>query len=243
MLMHLKTITINSSRFPRRDIYPFNVKAICNTGTVDIETGITFFAGENGSGKSSLLKAITRSADIYIWKEYGKTRFEYNPYEEELFRYVGIEWSDGRKPGAYFSAESYEHLATIIDDWASCDPALLGYFGGKSLITQSHGESFMSFFRSRYKIEGVYFLDEPETALSPKRQIEFLRLLVEMSRDGHAQFIIATHSPILLSCPGSRIISFDGDSLMPIAYEETDYYRIYRDFLTDREKYLDSLTE
>jgi predicted ATPase len=99
----------------------------------------------------------------------------------------------------------------------------------------------MSFFKSRYKIEGVYFLDEPETALSPKRQIEFLRLLTLMRADGHAQFVIATHSPILLSCPGAKIISFDGEKLEPIHYEETDYYRIYRDFLLDREKYLKDL--
>jgi predicted ATPase len=89
----------------------------------------------------------------------------------------------------------------------------------------------MSFFRSRYHIEGVYFLDEPETALSPRRQIEFLRLLEALGRDGHAQFIIATHSPILLSCPEVAIISFDGTALAGIAYEETDYYLIYRDFM------------
>ena len=188
------------------------------------------------------MKAITKRCGIYIWKEYGKTRFDYNPYEEELYRYIDIDWADGKKPGAYFSAESYEHLATIIDDWASCDPGLLDYFGGKSLITQSHGESFMSFFKSRYKIEGVYFLDEPETALSPKRQIEFLRLLTQMSADGHAQFIIATHSPILLSCPGARIISFDGEHLEPIPYEETDYYRIYRDSSLTGKRILKTLT-
>ena len=236
--MHITKVKINSGQFPRKDLYPFNVKALNNTETIGLDTGITFFCGENGSGKSSLLKAITRSCGIYIWKEYGKTRFENNPYEEELYRYLDIEWANGKKPGAYFSAESYEHLSTIIDDWASCDPGLLDYFGGKSLITQSHGESFMSFFKSRYKIEGIYFLDEPETALSPRWQIEFLRRLTMMSSDGHAQFVIATHSPILLSCPGAKIISFDGESLEPISYEETDYYMIYRGFLLDREKYL-----
>lgn len=227
--------------YPVKHIYPFNLDVFRKTPSLELDTKITFFCGENGSGKSTLLKALTKRCGIYIWKEYGKTRFDYNPYEEELYRYIDIEWADGKKPGAYFSAESYEHLATIIDDWASCDPGLLDYFGGRSLITQSHGESFMSFFKSRYKIEGVYFLDEPETALSPKRQIEFLKLLTRMSADGHAQFIIATHSPILLSCPGAKIISFDGERLEPIPYEETDYYRIYRDFLLDRETYLKDL--
>jgi predicted ATPase len=226
-----------------KDIYPFSLDVFHKSHGLGFDTKITFFCGENGSGKSTLLKALTKCCGIYIWKEYGKTRFDYNPYEEELYRYIDIEWTNGKKPGAYFSAESYEHLATIIDDWASCDPGLLDYFGGKSLITQSHGESFMSFFKSRYKIEGIYFLDEPETALSPRRQIEFLRLLTEMSSDGHAQFVIATHSPILLSCPGAKIISFDGEYLEPISYEETDYYRIYRGFLLDRKKYLGGLDE
>ncbi len=236
--MHLKKLTFRPLDYPQKDVYPFNLDVFKKSRSLTFDTKITFFCGENGSGKSTLLKAITKCCGIYIWKEYGKTRFDYNPYEEELYRYIDVVWADGKKPGAYFSAESYEHLATIIDDWASCDPGLLDYFGGKSLITQSHGESFMSFFKSRYKIEGVYFLDEPETALSPQRQIEFLRLLTEMSSDGHAQFIIATHSPILLSCPGARIISFDREHLEPISYEETDYYRIYRGFLLDREKYL-----
>jgi predicted ATPase len=241
MFMHISKVRINSGQFPRRDLYPFNVKALSNTSSIGLDTSITFFCGENGSGKSTLMKAITRCCGIYIWREYGKTRFDFNPYEEELYRYIDIEWASGKKPGAYFSAESYEHLATIIDDWASSDPGLLEYFGGRSLITQSHGESFMSFFKSRYKIEGIYFLDEPETALSPRRQIEFLRLLTEMSSDGHAQFVISTHSPILLSCPGAKIISFDGEQLEPISYEETDYYRIYRGFLLDRKKYLSGL--
>ncbi|HEY9160344.1 MAG TPA: AAA family ATPase [Desulfomonilia bacterium] len=239
--MHLKKLTLRPQDYPVKDIYPFNLDVFKMSPALEFDTKITFFCGENGSGKSTLLKAVTKRCGIYIWKEYGKTRFDYNPYEDELYRYIDIEWADGKKPGAYFSAESYEHLATIIDDWASCDPDLLDYFGGKSLITQSHGESFMSFFKSRYRIEGVYFLDEPETALSPKRQIEFLRLLTLMSADGHAQFVIATHSPILLSCPGAKIISFDGEKLEPIHYEETDYYRIYRDFLLDREKYLKDL--
>jgi len=239
--MHLKKLTLRPQDYPVKDIYPFNLDVFKSSPALEFDTKITFFCGENGSGKSTLLKAVTKRCGIYIWKEYGKTRFDYNPYEDELYRYIDIEWADGKKPGAYFSAESYEHLATIIDDWASCAPGLLDYFGGKSLITQSHGESFMSFFKSRYKIEGVYFLDEPETALSPKRQIEFLRLLTLMSADGHAQFVIATHSPILLSCPGAKIISFDGEKLEPIHYEETDYYRIYRDFLLDREKYLKDL--
>jgi predicted ATPase len=99
----------------------------------------------------------------------------------------------------------------------------------------------MSFFRSRYQIKGLYLLDEPETALSPKSQIELLALLDKMSIDGHARFIIATHSPILLACPSATIYSFDHPSVEPVNYEETDTYRLYKSFLTDRNKYLRGL--
>jgi predicted ATPase len=118
------------------------------------------------------------------------------------------------------------------------DPEMLKYFGGESLVTQSHGQSILSLFRARYKIKGLYFLDEPETALSPKSQLELLSILKEMSEAGHAQFIIATHSPLLLACPGAHIYSFDHIPIKRIGYEETDHYRIYKDFLEDRNKYV-----
>ena len=118
------------------------------------------------------------------------------------------------------------------------DPGLLEYFGGKSLISQSHGQSLMAFFKSRLKIKGLYILDEPETALSPKSQLTLLSLLKEASLTGQAQFIIATHSPILLACPGAQIMTFDEIPVRRIAYEDTDHYRIYRDFMADPQKFL-----
>jgi predicted ATPase len=118
------------------------------------------------------------------------------------------------------------------------DPGLLNYLGGESFMSKSHGQSLMAFFRSRFKIKGIYFLDEPETALSPKSQLELLKLLAETSRSGHAQFVIATHSPILLACPGARILNFDVSPVKPIDYERTGHYRIYRDFMADPKKYM-----
>jgi predicted ATPase len=118
-----------------------------------------------------------------------------------------------------------------LDEWAATDAGQLEYFGGKSLLTQSHGQSIMSFFRARYAIKGLYLLDEPETALSPRTQLTLLDLLEKMSAAGHAQFVIATHSPILLSCPGATIYSFDSVPIAPIRYRETDHYKIYKDFM------------
>jgi len=238
--MHISDITLHPALYPRDDVYPFNLDILRNSLMLPFRSAITFFIGDNGTGKSTLLRAITRRCGIHIWSESDRTRLNYNPFEDDLYRYIDVAWKDGPKPGTYFAAETFQHMAQIIDEWASVDPNLLTYFGGKSLVAQSHGESFMSFFRSRYRIEGIYFLDEPETALSPRRQIEFLRLLEELGRDGHAQFIIATHSPILLSCPEATIVSFDGHTLGTIAYEETDYFLIYRDFLLNREGLADA---
>ncbi|MFZ5564583.1 MAG: AAA family ATPase, partial [Thermodesulfobacteriota bacterium] len=124
------------------------------------------------------------------------------------------------------------------DAWAAADPGQLKYFGGKSLLTQSHGQSMMSYFRALYKVKGLYLLDEPETALSPKSQLELLKIIGENSRAGHAQFIMATHSPILLACDGAVIYSFDQAPVQIIPYEETGHYRLYRDFLADRKKFI-----
>jgi predicted ATPase len=228
--MHLKSLIFRPERFPDFTNYPFSLPILRNTGRIDFPAAVTFFAGENGSGKSTLLKAVAKKCGIHIWAEESWSRAHYNPYEETLHLFMDISWANGPKPGAFFSAETYDHMTRMIDLWASGDPGLFDYFGGKSLLEQSHGESFMSFFRSRYTLEGIYLLDEPETALSPKLQIEFSSFLHEMGKDGHAQFIIATHSPILMSCPNAVILSFDKPVISPVAFTETEHFLVYRDF-------------
>jgi predicted ATPase len=232
--MHLSTLTLHPEKFPAVEAYPFSLPIFRNTRSIEFPAPITFFAGENGSGKSTLLKAMTRKCGIHIWTEERWNKVHYNPHEDDLCRAIDVQWTNDKKPGAFFSAETFEHLASSIDGWAANDPNLLEYFGGRSLIEQSHGESFMSFFKSRFTIEGVYFLDEPETALSPRRQLAFLDFLHRMGCDGHAQFFIATHSPILLSCPGAVIYSFDKQPITAIDYEETEHFCVYRDFIRQR---------
>jgi predicted ATPase len=167
-----------------------------------------------------------------------RTRCNNNPYENKFCDSLTIEWSNGRVPGSFFGSDIFHHFTEILDEWAAADPGQLEYFGGKSLITQSHGESLMSFFRSRYQIKGLYLLDEPETALSPRSQLALLELLTETGARDHAQFIIATHSPILLACPRALIYSFDYSPVRQILYEETEHYKIYRAFLENRTNYL-----
>ena len=232
--MYVQSIKLLSAKFPREDVYPFSLNLFRNFQPLELKTPVTLFAGENGSGKSTLLGAIANACGIHIWQDAEKTRYHYNPYEDKLGDYLTVEWKDGRVPGSFFGSESFRYFRQVLDEWSAADPGQLNYFGGKSLMTQSHGESLMSFFTSRYKIRGLYLLDEPETALSPKNQIRLLELLTRTGESGLAQFIIATHSPILLACPNAVIYDFNQAPLSPIDYQNTEHYRIYKSFLEVR---------
>ncbi len=236
--MHLKSVTLDAQRYPTKNCYPFNLATFHQTKQLTFDTPVTLFIGENGAGKSTLLEALARKCGIHIWQAPERLRFEVNLYENKFCDYIAIEWANRRVPGSFFGSAIFGNFARLLDEWAAADPGQLEYFGGKSLMTQSHGQSLMSFFRARYKIKGLYLLDEPETALSPKSQLELLDVLIKMGGAGHAQFIIATHSPILLACPNATIYSFDHVPIRPVCYEETDLYRIYKDFMHDRRKYL-----
>jgi predicted ATPase len=229
--MHLKNVTLLSSKYPSTDFYPFNLPVFQNTKRISFNTPVTLFVGENGSGKSTLLQALSHACGIHIWQELERSRFNHNPYEDKLCDYLVVEWNDGHVPGSFFGSEIFRHFRQIVDEWAAADPGQLAYFGGKSLITQSHGESLMSFFTSRYQLKGLYLLDEPETALSPGNQLKLLDLLAKTGDTGRAQFIIATHSPILLSCPSAIIYNFDHNPIQTIKYEDTEHYRVYKTFL------------
>jgi predicted ATPase len=236
--MHLKSVSFLTDDYPTLEKYPFSLDLFNNTKRIAFQSPITFFIGENGSGKSTLLEAIANRCGFHIWRGIQRARYDVNPYEEELYRFIRMEWVNGMMPGSFFAADIFRNFAKNLDEWSAMDPGMLKYFGGKSLMSQSHGQSLMSLFKARYKIKGLYLLDEPETALSPKSQIELLGVLKDMSRKGHAQFIVATHSPILLACPDADILNFNRLPLASIEYEDTEYFRIYRDFMNNRNKYL-----
>jgi len=233
--MYINKVALQHEKYPDIEIYPFNLAVFQKTQEVVFDTPITFFIGENGTGKSSLLKAICQKCGIYIWEE-ERISYGHNPYENDLYKYLNIEWTNGLVPGSFFGSHIFNDFARFLDNWARATPAILEYFGGNSLLKQSHGESFLSFFSSIYRVRGLHFLDEPETALSPKSQLKLLKILKNAS--SHAQFIIATHSPILLSLPNTTIFSFDHAPIQNVEYEETQYYRIYSDFFTNRKRYL-----
>jgi len=234
--MHLNGLRLFPERYPVRDRYPFNQKLLTETRRIAFPTPVTVFVGENGTGKSTLLEAISNRCGIHIWREETRTRLEPNPYEDRLYRYLEPEWTHGKVPGSFFGGSIFGQFARLLETWAATDPAQLSYFGGTSLVTQSHGQSILAFFRSRYRVPGLYLLDEPETALSPKSQVELLGILQDVSAAGNAQFILATHSPLLMACPGATLLSFDRSPVEPIALEDTDHFRIYRDFLGGRDR-------
>lgn len=236
--MHLKQILLLPEKYPTRDVYPFRHRIFQETRKIPFKSAVTFFVGENGAGKSTLLRAIAQRCSIHIWRDTDRFHLEKNPYEESLYRYLSAEWSDGTVPGAFFASDLFLHFAMNLDEWASADPGLLEYYGGKSLTALSHGQSLLSYFRNRYRIRGLYLIDEPETALSPHSQLEFVRLLRAMGEQGHAQFIVASHSPILLACPGATIYTFDQIPVKQIPYEETEHYRVFKDFMASPEEYL-----
>ena len=239
--MHIKSVTLLQDAFPTRECYPFNLEIFNKTDNIQFLKPVTFFIGENGSGKSTFLKAIARNCHINIWEENVRNRFHYNKYEDELQYYINVEWDGEEVPGSFFASEIFRHFAEIFDEFAVADPESLKFFGNASLVEKSHGQSHMAFFSNRFKIKGLFFLDEPENALSPRMQIELLRLLRHFTSTGNTQFIIATHSPILLAYPDADIYSFDFIPIKRVEYEDTDYYRIYRDFLNNRERYLDGI--
>jgi predicted ATPase len=239
--VHLERVRLYPEKYPAREQYPFNLEVLQKTTAITFNSPVTFLVGENGTGKSTFLKALCRRCDIHIWEDTERSLYNYNPYEENLHKYIQVDWTDGAVPGSFFGSQVFQDFARFLDEWAKADPGILEYFGGSSLLPQSHGQSLISFFESRYKVKGLYLMDEPETALSPRSQIRLLQLWNNMSRAGHAQFIVASHSPILLAYPGATIYSFDSAPVTAISYEETEYYRIYKDFLENREKYLKGL--
>jgi predicted ATPase len=231
--MHIERVTVRSDRFPPTDRYPFDQPAVRGTSTIEFPGPVCFFVGENGSGKTTVLEAIVRRCGIHVWCDRERPRLEANPQLEALQHYVEVHWRDGHVPGAYFSSSNFQHFAYTVDQWAAADRQVLQYYGGQSLLVQSHGQSVLAYLRARCQRPGLYFMDEPETALSPRSQVELVRLVQEAAASGRAQFVIATHSPILLACPGAVIYSFDRIPVERVDYEATPTVRMYRQFMLD----------
>ncbi|HWR60316.1 MAG TPA: AAA family ATPase, partial [Clostridia bacterium] len=205
---------------------------------------VTYFIGENGTGKSTILEAIAAS---YGFNPEGGTKnfnFSTRATHSELHDYIRLVKGVRRpRDGFFLRAESFYNVATNIDelDKEETGPRIIDSYGGKSLHMQSHGESFLSLFLNKFRGEGIYILDEPEAALSPIRQMTMLSRLHELVCRG-SQFIIATHSPVVMAYPDANIYEIR-EGIRKVSYEETEHYKVMRDFMNNREKMLDILME
>ena len=238
----LRNIILLRERVPDWDVYPFAIPVIRNLSGITLKSRVCFFVGENGSGKSTLLEAIAENVGFN--REGGGRNFSRETSASvqstsPLSRALRLSWSKKLTKGFFLRAESFFNMATYLDELQTVDGQALAPYGGKSLHERSHGQSFIALLENRFFREGFYLLDEPEAALSPQRQLSFLLLLRNLLKDNpDIQFIIATHSPVILAYPDSQILSFDGTQLSEIAYEESSPYKIVRGFLKDPKLYL-----
>ncbi|MGG1663593.1 AAA family ATPase [Brevibacillus sp. NRS-1366] len=231
-MVYLRTIKLLREEFPDTKQYPFGLPSLQKIDEIELESSVTFFVGENGSGKSTLLEAIAYQCGFHTAGGSRNNYYEVEKSESSLGDYIRLSWMPKLTNGFFLRAESFYQFASHIDDTN-------GYknYGGRSLHEQSHGESFFSVFANRFSGKGIYLLDEPEAALSPMRQLAFLYVMKDLIEDG-AQFLIATHSPILMGLPGTKILNFDASPLEAIRYEDTEHYQITRRFLENPHKYL-----
>jgi predicted ATPase len=216
--------------------YPFSLSIVRLLGDIRFAKDVTFLVGENGTGKSTLLEAIAVQSGFNPEGGTKNFNFETRATHSDLGNSIRI--SKGLKKmrdGFFFRAETFYNLASNIDEIG-----VINSYGGKSLHEQSHGESFLSLFLNRMNGNGLYLLDEPEAALSPQRQLAFVARMRELV-EKDSQFIIVTHSPIILSYPKAKIIQISEDEVREIPYKETECYNFYKDFIDNHERILREL--
>lgn len=227
----LSEVSLHEERV-QNGIHPFTIPTIKQGLPVSFSTPITFLVGENGSGKSTFLEALAWSMGF---SDQGGDRT--NAYAEEadgyaLGRALALSWRKRVTGGFFLRAETFFNYARHLEELGSS----FRLYDGISLNRRSHGEAFMALFQNRFE-DGVYLLDEPEAALSPARQLTFLSVLHDLARSRAAQLIIATHSPILLTLPGARVLSFSDDGINEVEYRDTEHFRLTKDFLHAPERY------
>ncbi len=243
---YVAQLTLNDTSSLDRNAFPGNL-AFTQDLDLSFDSPVTFFVGENGSGKSTLLEAMAVLARLPI-SGGGMNEYDSNhAFDEQSILAGSLSLAFIRQPKDryFFRAETQAHFASLLEQRRD-DPdfVLAGglradpfqRYGGRSLHQMSHGEAFLSVMQNRID-EGLFLLDEPESALSPQRQLGLLALMHNLSRTGKSQFFIATHSPILLTFPGAGIISFDHGPLEQIDLQETSHFKITRDLLNNPEMY------
>jgi predicted ATPase len=241
---YLRSVEVRWKAVRNADSYPFKLPAVAKLGRLEFHPSCTFLIGENGSGKSTLLEALAVSLDLQA--EGGSRNFRFKTYDShsDLWKYLDVERGVHAPNDRYFlRAETFYNVATEIErldnDPEGGSGKVKRYYGG-SLHSRSHGESFLALCMNRLGGQGLYFLDEPEAALSPSRQMSLLVRMNELARHG-SQFVIATHSPIVMAFPSAWIYQLSGDGVERVVYEHTEHYQVTRDFLMNPSRMLREL--
>jgi len=232
----IREIMLKRDKVASFDAYPFNLPVIKSLTKIELHPKITYLVGENGSGKSTLLEAIAIAAGFN--SEGGSKHFNFNTRESHSVLHNAIRLVRGIKrprTGFFLRAESFYNVATEIDNLGG---EILEAYGFTSLHHQSHGESFMALLNNRFTSEGLYILDEPEAALSPTRQLAALARIHQLVLE-NSQFIIATHSPILMAYPEAKILQLDEKGINEVSWEETEHYIVTRQFMNKPNEMLD----
>ena len=243
-LPYLREISLKRDEIEDFGRYPFSIPAVFELDSLEFGSEVTFLVGENGSGKSTLLEAI--AVALGFNPEGGTKNFNFGTRDSHsvLNRYLRLVKSYLKpRDGFFLRAESYFNVASNIEELdreEAPSPPVIDSYGGVSLHEQSHGESFLSLMLHRFGGKGIYILDEPEAALSPTRQLAVLSRMKQLIDDS-SQFIIATHSPILLAYPGATIYQIDGSGISPVRYEDTEHYAITKAFLENPGRMIEEL--
>lgn len=234
---YIRSIELNRENVPSFSKYPFNLPAIRDLQSLSFHPKVTFIIGENGSGKSTILESI---AVAYGFNAEGGTKnfnFSSRATHSNLSNYIKvIKGTKKPRTGFFLRAESFYNFSSNVDDLE-----VVNSYGGRSLHEQSHGESFLAVFLNKFTGEGIYILDEPEAALSPSRQMSMLTRMHELVKEG-SQFIIATHSPIIMAYPQAVIYQIK-EGFEQIDYKETEHYQVTQSFLNNTQKMLNVLLE
>ncbi len=235
--LFITKIKLNDEKINKNE-YPYNIEVLKNFKELDIDSPVTFFYGENGVGKSTLVEAIAIALGLN--PEGGSNNMQFSNYDDysNLYKHLTISKFRVPKTKFFLRAESFFNVATDISNNGDLIDTT---YGGEDLHKCSHGESFLKLVEHRFWNNGLYILDEPEAALSPQRQLTLLCYINDLVKNG-SQFIIATHSPILLSYKYGEILDLN-NNFEKIKYEDTEVYRIYKDYLENPEKMQDILFE
>jgi predicted ATPase len=231
---YLRSVELkNPDTTKSKEIYPFGLPVVQHLNQINFHPKVTFLVGENGTGKSTLLEAIAIAFGFN--PEGGSKNFMFsthNSHSELSEEILLVKGATRPKDGYFLRAESFYNVASNIDQIQKEWGGMLSSYGGVSLHEKSHGEAFFTLFMERFSGKGLYFLDEPEAALSPQTQLSLLVRLDELIND-KSQFIIATHSPIIMAYPNSQIIQISKNGIEKVKYEETIHYELYKTFMDD----------